>query len=87
MSRSSYWRKLDRQGWERVADLTLGEAVDLLRDELDGHACACIGPPFCCAYAYWQADALRRAAHITVKLIAELRAQSAATARGEQVDK
>ncbi len=57
-----------------VDDMTLGEAVELLRlARSAGLACACIGPPLCCQITtYGPARALVRGAHIAVKQIAEL---------------
>lgn len=66
------WRQIEREGWANVADMTLGQAVTLLRDQRAGRgmiACACIGDSGCCRFTYGQAHALVRAAHIVVKLI------------------
>lgn len=51
-------------------DMTLGEAVELLRDP--GWGCCCVGPqpgrPACpCRLAFDQARALQRAAHIAAR--------------------
>lgn len=58
--------RLDR---ERLAGMTLGEALDLLRTP--PWACACIGRPGCCIDRYAQAHALQRGAHITARLITD----------------
>jgi hypothetical protein len=66
------WERDERDGWARVAGMTLGQAAMLLRDQRAGRgvgACACIGGPLCCRYPYGQANALVRVAHIAVKLI------------------
>jgi hypothetical protein len=61
--------RVDAQGRARVAAMTLAQAVDLLRAE--PFACACVGPPWCCRYAFGQAQALLQAAHITIKMVAD----------------
>lgn len=64
-------RQEDARGRELAASMTLAEATNLLRAPL--YACACIGGPLCCRYAWAQARALNRAAHITIKMIADSR--------------
>lgn len=60
-------------GHARVADMTLAKATDLHRTP--AWACACIGPPYCCLFAYDQARALHRAAHIAARQMADLLAR------------
>jgi hypothetical protein len=77
--------RLDRMGWSWVADMKLGEAVELLRWHRGNgpFACACIGPPGCCRYSVERAESLVRAAHIAAKLVAEwLSSRSPAPAGG-----
>jgi len=52
---------------------TLGESIKLLRGR--SWLCACIGPPACCVDAYVHARVMRRAAHILVKMVAEVAAR------------
>jgi len=54
---------------ETVAEMTLAEAMAYMRAE--PWACACVGGEWCCGRAIRQATALHRAAHITIKLVAE----------------
>ena len=61
--------ELVEEGRLRQIGMTLGEAMRLLRTP--PWACACIGPPFCCRYAWERAAALQRAAHVSVKLFAD----------------
>lgn len=67
-----YWdreiRRIEREAQAAYAAMTLGEALALLRTP--PWACACSGPP-CCVQWYRQARALKRAAHIAVKLMAD----------------
>ena len=58
-----------KQGLAHVAAMTLAEATSLRRADLI--ACACAGGPLCCYYTYRQAEDLARAAHITIKLVAD----------------
>lgn len=66
-------RRLEAQGWQSVAGMKLGDAVDDLRwlDKNGPIGCACVGPPACCRFAYRQAQALQRGAHIVAKLLAD----------------
>jgi hypothetical protein len=66
----TYQRDTDREGWARVAGMTLGEAVENRR-LYEQIACACHGGPACCRYGWDQEYALIRAAHIVIKLISE----------------
>ena len=59
----------DVQGRQLAASMTLAEAAQLLRAPL--YACACIGGALCCRFRFAQALALARAAHITIKMIAD----------------
>ena len=59
--------QLERLAMANRAAMTLGDGVALLNAE--PWACACVGPPFCCRYAFTQARALHRGAHIVAKLI------------------
>lgn len=54
---------------EKVADMTLGDALEFLRS--DPWACACCGGEWCCARVAAQSRALQRGAHILIKMIAE----------------
>jgi hypothetical protein len=60
----------DAAGWAYRANMTLGQGVELLR--LEPFACACIGGPICCRYAWGQAKALQRVAHVAVRQMADL---------------
>lgn len=72
------WSVADRQGRAAAADLTLAEAVVLLDPTYPRIVCACVGPPWCCRYRFDQARAVRRAAHIAVRMMADLAARRAA---------
>lgn len=62
------WAAKHRAEMLRLATtMPLSEALRLLN--LEPWACACIGPPGCCMDRYATARALKRAAHIAVKLI------------------
>lgn len=63
------WERAEREEWELQARMTLGEAMRLLQGQ--GWACACTGFPNCCRYAFDQAWALQRGAHIVAKLMAD----------------
>lgn len=67
------WQRMragaDAEGVALAAGMTLGGATRLLR--VPSWACACIGPPYCCRFAFDQARALQRAAHVSVKLFAD----------------
>lgn len=65
--RAARTAELDRLAMAYRAGMTLGDGVALLNAE--PWACACIGPPHCCRYAFIQARALHRGAHIVAKLI------------------
>lgn len=58
------------------AGMKLAKAVDRVQfsrsPEAQGMACACVGPPWCCALSYNRAVELHRAAHIVVKQLAGL---------------
>lgn len=64
------WERAVREEWELQARMTLGEAMRLLRGP--SWACACTGFPNCCNYAFPQARALQRGAHIVAKLLADV---------------
>jgi len=49
--------------------MTLGEAMEVL--EHQDWACACVGGPMCCLRVHRQAEALKRGAHIAVRLLAD----------------
>lgn len=63
-------REIVRAGRAYHAGMTLGEAVEWL-DPANSFACACTGGPWCCRWRTEAAEALKRAAHIAVKLMAE----------------
>lgn len=73
---AAWWREVDATGRAWRAGMALGEATELLTGE--PVICACVGPPHCCRYAWEQARALRRAAHIAVRMMADLATARAA---------
>jgi hypothetical protein len=66
-------RKLERMEWERLAAMTLGDALEHLKAVREHPwACACVGPPNCCIRTLHQSQWLQRDAHILVKMIKEV---------------
>jgi hypothetical protein len=63
------YAEMIRQDMARLATMTLGYATELLR--APPFACACHGPPNCCMDVDRQAERLRHAAHIVVKLVSD----------------
>ncbi len=60
----------DKEMFAQQASMTLAEAVGLMR--IPPFACACVGGAMCCRYRFGQAWAIVGAAHIAVKMVAEV---------------
>jgi hypothetical protein len=70
------WERAERVGWEwRAATMTLDEATHIVK--WSDRACACIGPPLCCSYAYRTAKALVATAQYAVALVDALHRREA----------